>query len=86
MTPNGCTGWIEGNWRQCCDIHDLAYAAQLPKVLADINLQDCVAAHGHPIMGLVMWAGVTLFGGIFYAMAWWKGRKAKKDAIDHEPE
>lgn len=63
---NGCTLWFDGVWRQCCDLHDLAYAAGTDKILADLDLARCVAQTGHGTMGLIMLAGVTFFGWLFY--------------------
>jgi hypothetical protein len=67
MTGDGCTDWINGVWRSCCDAHDLAYAAGLPKIPADLDLASCVAGTGHGVMALVMLAGVTIFGWLFYS-------------------
>lgn len=63
---DGCTLWLDGVWRQCCDVHDLAYQAGADKVPADLELALCVAQTGHGAMALIMLAGVTLFGWIFY--------------------
>ena len=63
---DGCTLWFNGDWRQCCDWHDFQYATGIPKVTADLDLAACVAHTGHGIMGLIMLAGVTLFGWLFY--------------------
>ena len=67
MAGDGCTLWIDGVWRACCDAHDLAYASGVDKALADVLLRDCVSATGFPLMGWIMFLGVTLFGGFFYA-------------------
>lgn len=63
---NGCTGWFDGVWRHCCDAHDLDYALGVDKLQADLALAACVTDTGHPIIALVMLAGVTLFGWFFY--------------------
>lgn len=57
--------------RLCCFQHDLAYAAQMPKVQADLDLSLCVAKLGHPLLGLLMLAGVLVFGAFFY----WRARR-----------
>ena len=36
------------------------------KIVADLDLSRCVAGTGHGITGLVMLAGVTVFGWLFY--------------------
>lgn len=66
MNGDGCTLWFDGVWRSCCDAHDLAYGAGVDKVIADIDLARCVAGTGHGGMGLLMLAGVTIFGWLFY--------------------
>lgn len=65
---DGCTLWIDGVWRACCDAHDLAYAkvaVPLDKIIADLDLARCVAGTGHGVVALVMLAGVTVFGWFF---------------------
>jgi hypothetical protein len=66
MITGSCTGWFDGYWRQCCDLHDLAYAIGAPKMQADFDLASCVAQSGHAGIAVLMLAGVTLFGWIFY--------------------
>ena len=78
---DGCTAWLDGNWRLCCEIHDQAYADQLPKLLSDLDLASCVSAYGHPLIALGMLLAVTLFGWLFYPSA-----KAKADARKTPPE
>jgi len=61
-----CTAWFDGAWGACCAVHDVAYAAGVDKITADLDLAACVAHTGHGVMALVMLAGVTLFGWLFY--------------------
>jgi LPXTG-motif cell wall-anchored protein len=61
-----CNLWFDGVWQQCCDAHDIAYGMGVDKTLADLNLAQCVANTGHSAMALIMLAGVTLFGWLFY--------------------
>lgn len=67
---DGCTLWFQGwgnsSWRHCCDVHDVNYAAGLDKISADLELAVCVAQTGHGWMALIMLAGVTAFGWLFY--------------------
>lgn len=65
MTPDGCSLWIDGVWRHCCDAHDLAYLNGTDKIIADLDLARCVADTGNGTMALIMLAGVTLFGWLF---------------------
>ena len=67
---DGCTLWFDRlgdlDWRQCCDAHDLAYYQQADKWEADVQLALCVADAGAPIIGIIMFVGVSLFGWIWY--------------------
>jgi len=61
-----CTGWWDGVWRACCDAHDAAYQAGLPKFPADFELFRCVWDTGHPVNATIMFVGVLVFGLLFY--------------------
>lgn len=69
---DACTLWFEQfgpwNWSRCCVAHDLDYWLQVEKALADARLAHCVN-NILPGMGSIMWLGVTIFGGLFYARA-----------------
>jgi len=73
-----CTFWpdrfLGRDWSHCCATHDAAYASGVgSKIDADVNLLRCVTnATGWESFALVMFAGVFLFGGIFWKR---KGRK-----------
>jgi LPXTG-motif cell wall-anchored protein len=56
------------NWHSCCVQHDFDYGHQIGKAIADAHLEACVNA-ALPGMGTLMWAGVALLGGIWYAAA-----------------
>lgn len=74
---DGCTGWFDGSWRTCCDVHDAAFLAGQgwPEFFeANWGLAQCVAATGGWPIAAVMLAGVTLVGAPFY----WRGKRAKK--------
>lgn len=69
---DGCTLYLQGVWRHCCDAHDLAYVVgEVDKLTADWQLFSCVAATGQWWHAVIMFAGVLLFGGL-----WW--RKARR--------
>ena len=57
MDNDGCTGWFDGNWRHCCDIHDYSYYILNDKFLSDIDLMVCVLQTGNGIMALLMFLG-----------------------------
>lgn len=69
-----CTFWPDAlagvEWGRCCAAHDLAYATGLDRSAADIALYSCVlqATHAAWFAGL-MFAGVSLFGWIFWKKA-----------------
>ena len=69
---NACTLWFDRllwwDWHACCVQHDWDYAHLVPKDVADAALGACVNAV-LPGMGSIMWAGVAVFGGLWYAMA-----------------
>lgn len=69
---DACNLWIERlgpfDWKQCCVQHDFDYGHQVLKTIADVKLEQCVNAV-LPGMGLIMWIGVTIFGGLWYVMA-----------------
>ena len=66
---NRCTMFPNGNWLRCCVAHDYEYAdggTLADKIRADIKLGRCVAKKGHPAIGAVMFAGVSIAGYFFY--------------------
>ncbi|MEM9734230.1 MAG: hypothetical protein AAF903_12220 [Pseudomonadota bacterium] len=69
-----CTLWWDRlfgkDWSHCCAAHDEAYAIGIDRGLADAVLEACVAAaSGSPLLGLIMFAGVSAFGWLFYRRA-----------------
>lgn len=78
MKKDHCTLWWEGSWAQCCKAHDLAYGRGVDRGLADAALEQCVAATGNPGMALIMFVGVTIFGGVAMGWLrlkrWWRAR------------
>ncbi|HEV7293111.1 MAG TPA: hypothetical protein VGN79_12400 [Devosia sp.] len=71
---DGCTLFPDGNWRHCCDAHDLAYTLGGDKVLIDLELASCVAQTGNGLAALIMLLGLTAGGWLW----WWKARRADK--------
>lgn len=67
-----CTNFPEGNWHECCVAHDYAYAEGVNKWKADSTLALCIAKKKHPVVGLVVWLGVTIGG--------WKAYSDHKEA------
>lgn len=73
--PNHCTLFPDRamgrDWSHCCQAHDLAYSLGVPtRPEADLQLARCVAdATGWGWLASLMWAGVVLFGGLFWRRA-----------------
>ncbi|CAE7879335.1 unnamed protein product, partial [Symbiodinium necroappetens] len=62
-----CTMFPEGDWAHCCQLHDIAYdASGTPRLEADLDLLLCLTDMGRPIVGIIMFLGVVLFGWLFY--------------------
>lgn len=68
-----CTLFPEGWWGFCCQVHDMAYDMGWDRASADFDLFTCVAQSGQgaailfsPLIAALMYAGVRLFGWIFY--------------------
>ena len=65
---DGCSGWLDGNWLECCVKHDLLYwlgGTGEERKAADLALRECLTEQGHPYVGQVMFLGVRV-GGV-----WW---------------
>lgn len=75
-----CTGWFEGWWSHCCEIHDSQYANSINRYVSDVDLLKCVT-NSYPevlmnspelavvisgAIAVIMFAGVRLFGWYFY--------------------
>lgn len=71
VAGDGCTGFWDGTWRACCDLHDTAYTVGGSKLDADLDLLACVFPHS-PLAAAVMFIGVTIFGWLW----WWRARRA----------
>jgi hypothetical protein len=79
--PDGCTFWIDGWWRACCDAHDMAYIAGNVDLATHLELGRCVIATGGGLaMGALMSLAATL---------WWlvkhRGRKNPHNHKDTSP-
>lgn len=73
---NGCDAWPDGTWKLCCDIHDVQFTegGDLFQFLqSNWDLGVCVAQHDW-LNAALMFAGTTLFGGLFFR---WKRLKGK---------
>lgn len=70
---NGCSFVPDWDFKECCDRHDLDYAAGRTwrdKIRADLRLGRCIwnKARWHKIRAIVYTAGVLVFGWrLFYA-------------------
>lgn len=83
---NGCTGVPDGDWLDCCTLHDHSYVrggGVLDRFRADWNLGHCIYCIGrkrgwlwavlYALIGLTYFFGCRLFGSIL-----WKWRFKRK--------
>lgn len=67
LKPGGCTLVPDFGFRSCCDQHDRDYTEQvLTRLEADKRLRDCIRAAGNPVLAEIYFAGVRVFGGVFW--------------------
>ncbi len=62
---DGCSWFPDGNWRDCCQMHDYAYwcgGSAADRETADESLRECVAEKRTPALGALMWLGVRAGG------------------------
>lgn len=90
---DGCTGFPDGNYRDCCVVHDREYFAGgslKERWRSDVKLFQCVWSKPkfyNKLIAPVIWLGVRA-GGIPYlrtAFSWGFGKRKKK-APDKIPE
>lgn len=68
--PNGCTMWPDGNYKHCCDAHDVAWHVGrtfMDKVSSDIDLLWCVATNSDIWNAMIMFIGVSTAGLFVWA-------------------
>ncbi len=68
---DGCTMWFDGEYKGCCEKHDLAYfksSGWRSRLKADNGLFKCVANLGPPYLwsASIMWIGVRIFGSSWF--------------------
>lgn len=82
---DGCSQWPDGDYRDCCEAHDLDYyygGTAADRKAADKRLYKCVRDKGHKVNAVVMFLGVRI-GAIQWLptpFRWGFGRKARKAA------
>lgn len=60
-------------WRTCCVKHDVQYwvgGSKADRLYADQKLRECVAYHGYPIIGYLMYLAVRGGGTWFWPTPW----------------
>jgi hypothetical protein len=68
FVSDGCSRWFNGNWVDCCVVHDFGYwmgGTREERKKCDLSLRNCVACKGHSFMADIMYLGVRIFG------IWW---------------
>lgn len=86
---DGCSMFPDGDYRDCCVEHDLAYfkgGTGRERFRADNKLFGCVAnkkGWWHKIIAPVMWAGVRVGGVSFLptSFRWGFGRKKQQSLL-----
>lgn len=81
----GCSMFPEGDWHDCCVMHDVEYRDigkgwlnWRARRRADVALYRCVRTKGHPRTAAIMFLGVRLFGFPAWAMNRWVVTKKEK--------
>ena len=65
FVSDGCSCFPDGNYRNCCVTHDMAYykgGTALDRKKADLKLLNCVECKRKVIRSYIMYVGVRLFG------------------------
>ncbi len=73
FVSDGCSLFPDGNYRTCCERHDLDYwcgGTVAQRRAADRDLQQCVAERGHPARSRLMFAGVRVGGVPWLPLPW----------------
>lgn len=74
FVSDGCTGWFDGDWWECCEAHDLDYwygGSYFDRQYSDAKLARCVARKGHPVHAWLMHYFVR---GLGFCYAPWSAR------------
>lgn len=66
---DGCTIVPDFDFRGCCVTHDICYetgGSSRDRLRCDLDLRNCIADRGHPLLAQIYFAGVRAFGGIVF--------------------
>jgi hypothetical protein len=65
---DGCSAVPDFNFgADCCGEHDFHYQDKnISRAEADKRLRECIQKKGYIVLPWVYWAGVRLFGGMFW--------------------
>lgn len=64
-STNGCTSWPDGNYKGCCDSHDICYChggTETDRIECDITLYECVKDATNSAYAFLMYMGVRKYG------------------------
>ena len=65
-SSEGCTCFFNGNWKECCDMHDKRYEKKgITRLQADILLYRCVNKKNRFVAPFIF-IGVRIGGWYFY--------------------
>lgn len=65
LSFKGCTLVPDGDWVECCELHDELYAVGGTRECrrnADMVLRRCIEAKGHPHVARIYYYGLRVFG------------------------
>ena len=85
FNSDGCSGWPDGDYRECCEAHDLDYyfgGTPADRKASDKRLYKCVRDKGHKVNAVLMLIGVRV-GAVRWLptpFRWGFGRKSRKAA------
>jgi hypothetical protein len=82
---DGCSGWPDGDYRECCEAHDLDYyfgGTAKERKESDKRLYKCVRDKGHKVNAILMLIGVRFAASkwIPTPFRWGFGKKSRKRA------
>jgi hypothetical protein len=73
FTTDGCSGWPNSSWTECCVAHDTLYwcgGTARARLAADRELRDCVQRHSNPLNARLMFLGVRAGGSHISILPW----------------
>lgn len=96
FTTDGCTGWRDSRWLECCIEHDIHYwcaSTGSSRKQADRALRECIREHSDAANAFLMYWGTRLGGAPWLPFSWrwgygyeWRDRPSRRGAAAPEPD